>query len=42
MNLELEFVQPIYVQKMIFGHVRWLAIKEVDISSQDVSGFSCT
>ena len=67
MNLEVEVVQPIYVQKIkIFGHVWWLAIfhqglsgfsctyitnfghvrclaiDDVDIFHQDVSGFSCT
>jgi hypothetical protein len=31
MNLELEEVQSVYVQKIIFGHVRWLAIEDVDI-----------
>ena len=24
-----------------FGHVKWLAIEDVDIFHQDVSGFSC-
>ena len=43
MDLELEIGQPIYVQKiMIFGHVWWLAIEDVDIFLRDVSGFSCT
>ena len=40
MNLELEVVQPICVQKItIFGHVRWLSIEDVDIFHQDVSDF---
>ena len=26
MNLELEVVQQIYVQKLNFGHVEWLSI----------------
>ena len=43
MNLELEEVQVIYVQKVTnTGHVGWLAIKDVDIFRQNVSGFSCT
>ena len=42
MNLELEVLQQIYVQKIkIFGHVGWLAIKDVNILHQDVSGFAC-
>ena len=43
MNLELEVVQPIYVQKItIFRYVRRLAIEDVNIFCQDVSGSSCT
>ena len=43
MNLELETVQPIYVQKiMIFENVAWLAIENVNIVYQEVSGYSCT
>ena len=42
MNLELGVVHPIYVQRItIFGHVGWLAIKDVNILHQDVSGFAC-
>ena len=36
-NLELEVVQPIYVQKIMIGHVGWLTIED----SQDVFIF-CT
>ena len=43
MNLELEVLQSIYVQQiMIFGHVVWLAIEDMDIFRQDVLGFSHT
>ena len=42
MNLELEVVQPIYVQKIrVFRHFARLTIEDVDIFHQDVSGFSC-
>ena len=42
-NLELEVVQPIYIQKIMnFGHVGWLVIEDVDIFHQHVSGFSST
>ena len=43
MKLELEAVQPIYVQKIMnFWHVGWLDIEDVDIFCQDISGFPCT
>ena len=42
-NLDLEVVQPIYVQKITnFGNVGMLNIKDVDIYLQGVFGFSCT
>ena len=42
-NLELEVVQSIYVQKNIISwHVYYLFIQDVDVFLQDVSGFSCT
>ena len=43
MKLELEAVQSIYVKKITnFGNIGWLAIEDVDISSQEIPGFSCT
>ena len=41
LNLELEVVQPICIQKIIFEHVGWLTIEDVDIFLQNFSDISC-
>ena len=41
-KFELETVQPIYIQKINVGYAGWLAIEDVNIFRQDVSGYwSC-